>query len=426
MIQVNEWNSYRQNNPVMFQQLVDIINAHHYSYSGHLSGKKQEDLLAWINEIVPSQLKDDEDFKYSTSTKCFWILNDLHDFPKCKQCGKNEGYVHKNVKSLFIGYSDFCSLKCTQRSQATISKKKATCKKNYGVEFPAQNADVQELRKKTNLEVYGTICPTVLPEIKARRKRTRLKNNFKKHILARSGTCIPLFTAEEYASCGPRSTFKWKCKECNREFKAKLNWNFYKNTKISIARCLNCYLLMHGSSNGEEQLAKYIRDTLRVEVVWKDSLDENRLVIPPYEIDIWIPSLNIGIEYDGSFWHSEECRRLHDDDKSTVNKQLFKTMLAEDKDIILVHVYEDEWLFKRDAMKQYLKKLLLDGFKFKDDQLTLPRDKFPKSLHVEGYHLVEELAPSIETRTNGVSSVQYHIWNCGFLVYKKGLKEGDD
>ena len=123
---------------------------------------------------------------------------------------------------------------------------------------------------------------------------------------------------------------------------------------------------MHGSSNGEEQLAEYIRDKLGIEVVWKDSLNENRLVIPPYEVDIWIPSLNIGIEYDGSFWHSEECRSLYDD-KQPVNKQLFKTKLAEDKGIILVHVYEDEWLFKQDAMKQYLKNLLLDGFKFKDD-----------------------------------------------------------
>jgi hypothetical protein len=73
-------------------------------------------------------------------------------------------------------------------------------------------------------------------------------------------------------------------------------------------------------------------------------------IIKPHQLDIFIPSHNIAIEFNGLYWHSEEYV-----DK---NYHLNKTQLCEKKDIQLIHIFEDEWLFKQEIVKSRLKNIL--------------------------------------------------------------------
>lgn len=75
----------------------------------------------------------------------------------------------------------------------------------------------------------------------------------------------------------------------------------------------------------------------------------NRSVLNGYEIDIFIPSLNIGIECDGLYWHSDKFI-----DKT---QHLEKTNLANEHGIYLIHVFEDEWLFKRPILESMLRNM---------------------------------------------------------------------
>lgn len=68
------------------------------------------------------------------------------------------------------------------------------------------------------------------------------------------------------------------------------------------------------------------------------------------EIDIYIPSLNLGIEYCGLFWHSDR------NNYSPSNHQE-KFIDARDKGIKLITLFEDEWLFKQDIVMSRLKSL---------------------------------------------------------------------
>lgn len=61
----------------------------------------------------------------------------------------------------------------------------------------------------------------------------------------------------------------------------------------------------------------------------------NREIIYPKEIDIFIPFLNFGIEYNGTYWHSEGIKpKRHRDDK---------TKKALKKGVTLIHVEEEDW-----------------------------------------------------------------------------------
>lgn len=71
-------------------------------------------------------------------------------------------------------------------------------------------------------------------------------------------------------------------------------------------------------------------------------------VIPNRELDLYIPQIKIGIEYNGLYWHSEACGK---DRKYHINKLEECNRLG----IKLVQIFEDEWLEKRDIV---LNKLL--------------------------------------------------------------------
>jgi hypothetical protein len=81
-----------------------------------------------------------------------------------------------------------------------------------------------------------------------------------------------------------------------------------------------------------------------------ETITSSMSIIKPNQIDIFVPSNNLAIEFDGLYWHSE----LHKDK----NYHLNKTELCEAKGIKLIHVFEDEWLFKQDIVKSRIKNIL--------------------------------------------------------------------
>lgn len=73
-------------------------------------------------------------------------------------------------------------------------------------------------------------------------------------------------------------------------------------------------------------------------------------IIPPNQLDIYLPSHKLAIEFDGLYWHSEEFidKKYH----------LNKTELCEKQGIRLIHIFEDEWLYKQDIVKSRLMNIL--------------------------------------------------------------------
>lgn len=107
--------------------------------------------------------------------------------------------------------------------------------------------------------------------------------------------------------------------------------------------CPNCSTL---SSNDENEIFELLKNETPFEVVKRD-----KTLIGPKEIDILIPEKQIGIEFDGLRLHSEEFGK---DKWYHYNK----TKLCKEKGIGLIHVFEDEWLFKKDIVKHKILHIL--------------------------------------------------------------------
>lgn len=123
------------------------------------------------------------------------------------------------------------------------------------------------------------------------------------------------------------------------------NWNHSKS------RCVKCK--SWGTSNQEQLLTSFLSGYI-------DNIIENdRSIIPPYELDIVIPDKKIAIEYCGLYWHSElfgKDRRYH----------LGKFLACEEKGYRLITIFEDELVDNKEMIFSKLKNII----GIQDDHVT--------------------------------------------------------
>jgi len=111
---------------------------------------------------------------------------------------------------------------------------------------------------------------------------------------------------------------------------------------------LNSILMGHGCRKcycKGEKVQKEISDFIKN--LNFDCIENNRETIKPFELDFLIPEINLAIEYCGLRWHSEQYK----EDK---NYHFNKMKMCNGKDIRLITIFEDEWLNRKDQVKNFL------------------------------------------------------------------------
>jgi hypothetical protein len=83
-------------------------------------------------------------------------------------------------------------------------------------------------------------------------------------------------------------------------------------------------------------------------------INNDRSVLNGQEIDIFLPEANIGIEYHGIYWHS------YNTTETALNKRRHfeKLNSSLNKGILLIQIYENEWLEKKNIVKSMVKSKL--------------------------------------------------------------------
>lgn len=111
--------------------------------------------------------------------------------------------------------------------------------------------------------------------------------------------------------------------------------------------CPSCYYDPGKNSQAESEIAKFIETLIGKDLVIRNT----QMVISPLEIDIWIPSKNLAIEFCGLYWHSEKAGKSRFYHKHKLN-------VCEQKGIRLIQIFEDEWYHKRPIVEERLRYLL--------------------------------------------------------------------
>lgn len=126
-----------------------------------------------------------------------------------------------------------------------------------------------------------------------------------------------------------------RCNDCGRDFEIEAN---------SFLQGHGCPYHNLNNSINEHKIYEYIKNN------FPNAIANDRKILNGNELDIYVPEKNIAIEYDGLYWHSEL--------KKDKNYHLNKTLECEKNGIRLIHIFEDEWLYKSEIWKSILDNIL--------------------------------------------------------------------
>jgi hypothetical protein len=302
-------------------------------------------------------------------------INSCEDYPiyTCDKCShvKIKSY---NRKKWGVDYF-------SQTSDYT-DKFKKTMKEKWGVEYAQQSDIIREKTKKTNLEKFGVENPffdndmirskfkekwgvdhpSKLKEINDKIKSTKEKNNtslsspevrkkIKETNNLRYGANTNQSNILRNNNITNDSNHIKYINEGVSEFRCDLNKNhiFYINSsnyhnrkRSKLPLCTICNPIGDSQSIKEKELFEFIKSIYNNEIIqsYRDGL----------EIDIYLPDLKIGFEFNGLYWHSEEWK----DKWYHINK----TNYFKERGIRIIHIWEDDWDNKTEIIKSQIKNWL--------------------------------------------------------------------
>ena len=120
------------------------------------------------------------------------------------------------------------------------------------------------------------------------------------------------------------------------EIICKKHGSFYQ-TPDSHLQGKNCAKCSIGVSSPENELFEFCKS------INSSTVQRERKIISPHEIDIFVKDKNIGIEYNGLLWHSEKFKK----DK---NYHLNKHIACSKCGVKLIQIFEDEFFNRKEIV----------------------------------------------------------------------------
>lgn len=147
-----------------------------------------------------------------------------------------------------------------------------------------------------------------------------------------------------------RQELTFICQECQRE--NSFTFTLVDEVPSRCSSCAACHAMeKRGArrSKGEIEIEEYLK-SLGEKVV--PSLFS---IAPGFEVDLYLPDHNLGIEYNGLYWHNENRRDR--------NYHLEKLNAATKNGKRLIQIFEDEWILNQKVVRNRLAHILNHGTK---------------------------------------------------------------
>lgn len=302
--------------------------------------------------------------KGTMSEKLAMYYQGLTDIPKCVVCGGPVKFVNFRT-----GWRRTCSYKCQGKDPQVNARRQSTTESHYGVKNPGQAKSVIQKMRQTMKERYGYENPFYNPEQQAKIKKSNIEKyggaspmcseDIKKKSRA---TCKEKYGVEHTGQCKHGVTIfdrypllkevlpngQWLCRcphpeTCNKceekEFVIDANI-FYGRVRWNAETCIKLNPFKSQASSQELIIRSWL-DEWGIAYITND-----RSVIPPKELDIYIPALKIAIECNGCYWHS--------DMEKPKDYHVKKFKECKDIGIQLIQIWEDWMINKPDIVKSFL------------------------------------------------------------------------
>jgi hypothetical protein len=294
----------------------------------------------------------------SFKEKIWFYYNKLTQRPKCLTCTGEITFRDRFDKP----YGEFCSLTCiNQNKSEMVKRQRKTFQQKYGVDFYPKHNDFTKKQKESKLLKYGDENYNNTEKSKITRLEKYGNENYN-NIDKTKKTCLELYGDENYSKTNHyknkiNETFRTlypdidfvdikkekvviKCVECgkNTEFSKQL---LYERYKRGYDVCTECNPIGFSNRSGyEDEICEFLTS---IDVKYETN---KKIINKRTEIDIYLPEYNLGIEMNGVYWHNELFK--------TMGYHLQKTNDCQEMGVKLIHIFEDEWVYKKEIVKSIL------------------------------------------------------------------------
>ena len=355
---------------------------------GYLTNVGKPYLADWIISIYPECIFDFGD-------SCKAILNRIFATSECCTCGDIVTSWAKTTNS----WRRFCSNECRNNDPNISEMKKA-------IWTPENIVSAKIARKQFYIDNHGVEHNMQVPEvaiksglaIKASRALRTDDDKEKRERLYRE-TRMPdthhLVNDKEWVF---------------DQYVTQENSVNYISTIFNIhGDAIKNAILRHGITyTPERENSRFISKEEQalydfVKSIRPDAIQSYRI---GYEIDIYIPELKLGFEYNGCYYHSEahKSKRYHEE----------KVEFFYKRGIRVIQIWSDSWLFNRSRTNNFIKNILSPGNtigarKCSIDMLTTTEyATFLDEIHMQG---------------SSGASIRYGLFNEGQLVSVMGFRK---
>lgn len=302
----------------------------------------------------------------------YLLLNNHKSIPTCQVCGKEivdlsynispfcsyacmrtgEGYkIRQSIKEKAVeekyGVSNVMHIpEYKQRQHESIGetdwnerniKSQQTCIERYGVENPMQHSPIYNKMQDTCVARYGVNNYAKTDEYRNKFWHDSLKHNNKEWL----EEVLNLYSLKEIA------------KQCDVSV----------DTIYSRINHFNIAYTKGNRSSVEQELVEYIKSLYSGQILLNYRIAKN------VEVDVLLPDLKLGFEFNGIYWHSFPFL----DFETAKYKHQNKSKIAYDNGIHLIHIDEVSWLYNKAATQTLIANAILNKTMHQNIKFNDPR-----------------------------------------------------
>lgn len=257
-------------------------------------------------------------------------------------------------------------------------KTRKTSLERYGSNCFTQTEQYRDALRETSLRRFGVTHFSMNPSVKRRREQTNLERHGVKSLLSSESPVRKKFSErltrertwtlqdpEKQKKCSDqkKKLFEERLKEfsfenvkllsaSDRLFRCVTCDSTFQTENISINKCSShfprCPVCKPPGKPAKNSLFhEEFRGWLLTEVPGLAFTENDRSVCKTInkEVDFFFPEQKVAIELNGLYWHSETFGG------KTRSYHLLKTRAAEEAGVRLLHIFHDEWEFKKAIVK---------------------------------------------------------------------------
>jgi hypothetical protein len=251
--------------------------------------------------------------------------------PVCRECGASTRYSAFSFKRFCVEHSHLAE----SEGGKVGGRKKLTWNRGKTAEEDDRIAKQAEKMSGEGNPFFGRKHSQETRDRISRKKMIGWSDMLSRATTSDSSEYFDVVSSqEEYKTW--QLPLRVRCKKCEREMSRCL---------MDLERGTRCHECFPIGSIAETEIADFVR-SLGLFVV-----QNTRQVIPPKEVDVWVPDKKLAIEHHGLYWHSGG---KGGDPWEMKNRHREKAVTCKDAGIRLIQFFSDEWRDKREICESMI------------------------------------------------------------------------